>query len=104
MTRSRIVLAEQISIAQVAALHQTLREVLTAGGGVGLDGSGVREIDTAALQLLASFWQSTNVLGVDCTWQGISQSLRRTAKLLGLTEALQLPDPASGGGHGDAKP
>jgi anti-anti-sigma regulatory factor len=103
MTQSRIVLDEQLSIAQVATLYGTLRAVLAGGGSVTLDGSAVREIDTAVLQLLASFSRSSVALGVDCTWQGVSAALRRAATLIGLSDALQLPDPAPGGDHGDAR-
>jgi anti-anti-sigma regulatory factor len=100
---TRIVLDERISIAQVAVLHRSLQEALCAGAPVAVDGSGVKEIDTAVLQLLVSLWLSSRAQGIDCAWQGISEGLRRTAALIGLTEALHLPVAASVGGGGDAK-
>jgi anti-anti-sigma regulatory factor len=101
---TRIVLDQRLSIAQVAVLHGSLQEALRAGAPVTVDGSGVVEIDTAGLQLLVSLWLSSRALGIDCAWHGISEALRRTAALIGLTEALHFPVAESVGGRGDAVP
>jgi anti-anti-sigma regulatory factor len=98
---TRIVLDERLSIAQAAVLHRSWHEALRAGAPLTVDGSGVKEIDTAVLQLLVSLWLSGRALGIDCAWQGVSEALRRTAALIGLTEALHFPVAASVGGRGN---
>jgi anti-anti-sigma regulatory factor len=96
-----IVLEERLSIAQAAVLHRSLRGALSAGAPVTVDGSRVREIDTAVLQLLVSLCLSSRALGIDFGWHGISEALRRTAALIGLTKALRIPDAGTGGGDAD---
>jgi len=103
MTQSTcIVLDERLSIVRVAELHHSLCESLAAGVPLTVDGSGVQDIDTAVLQLLGSFWRSCSERGISCAWQGVSDALRRAARLIGLEAALHLPDVRSVEGRGDA--
>ncbi len=55
-----------------------------------LDGSGVEEIDTAALQLLVSAWLGNAKRGVECRWQGVSEPLRHAATLIGVAGTLHI--------------
>jgi anti-anti-sigma regulatory factor len=90
-----IELPAKLSIAQSLELHRTLVARLAGTESLLLDGSQVEEIDTAILQLLASAWASGAARGVECRWQGASQTLRQSATLIGLSEILQL-DAAAG--------
>lgn len=102
MTQSScIVLDEHLSIVHVAALHRSLRESLAAGVPLSVDGSRVREIDTATLQLLCSLWRSCRERGIGCVWHGASDALRRAARLIGMEAALHFPDVNSLEGRGD---
>lgn len=85
----------RVTIAQAADLHRTLAARVAAGGPIVLDGTEVREIDTAILQLLASLWRTTRERGTPCAWQGTSDVLRNTAALIGVAEALHFAERAS---------
>ncbi len=87
----RIKLAARLNIAQAADLHRTLAARIASGGPIQIDGTGVEEIDTAILQLLTSLWRTGRERGIACTWQGASDALRQTAKLIGVAEILQIP-------------
>jgi anti-anti-sigma regulatory factor len=102
MTQStRIELDEQLTIAQAAALHRSLCASLDGGAPMVVDGSRIQEIDTAGLQLLASLLRSGQERGIACTWHGVSDVLRRTARLVGMSEMLRFPDEESQGSRGD---
>jgi anti-anti-sigma regulatory factor len=93
---SCIELPAKLSIAQSQELHRTLTARLAGKEPLLLDGSGVEEIDTAILQLLASAWICGAERRVECQWQGASQALRDSATLIGVSEILRL-DAAAGG-------
>jgi anti-anti-sigma regulatory factor len=82
----------RVTIAQAADLHRALAARVADGGPIVLDGTAVREIDTAILQLLASLWRTTRERGTACAWQGTSDVLRNTAALIGVAEALHFAD------------
>jgi anti-anti-sigma regulatory factor len=98
---SRIVLDDRLTIVQAADLHRMLVKRLAEGRQLVVDGTRVEEIDTAILQLLTSLWRTGAERGIACTWHGVSQALRRTAALVGVTEMLQFPntEPAQNRGH-----
>jgi anti-anti-sigma regulatory factor len=81
----------RMTIVQAASLHSSLLAHLAAGGPIAIDGTRVEEIDTAILQLLASLWRTAAERGFACSWTGVSDGLRRTANLLGMTEMLHFP-------------
>jgi anti-anti-sigma regulatory factor len=83
-------LAARMSIAQSIDLHRTLTACLASGAPLLIEGGGVEQIDTAALQLLVSAWLGATKRGIECRWQGASQALRRSATLIGVAEILQL--------------
>jgi anti-anti-sigma regulatory factor len=85
-----IELEPRLTIAQAAGLHRTLVARMAEGGPIAIDGGKVEEIDTAILQLLTSLWRTAPGRGAPCSWQGVSNQLRRTAELIGVAEALHL--------------
>jgi anti-anti-sigma regulatory factor len=89
---ARIELDARVTIVQALDLHRTLLERLATGEPIVVDGTRVEEVDTAILQLLASLWRTTRDRGIACKWDGASDSLRRTADLVGLAETLQFAD------------
>lgn len=82
-----------LTIREAATLVGQLRTVVAAGAPV-LDGSGVEQVDTAALQALAAAAVAAREAGQPITWAGASRSLNGTAKLLGLVPVLGLPGAA----------
>ncbi len=86
-----IQLDARMTIVQAASLHGSLLTHLAAGGPIAIDGTRVEEIDTAILQLLASLWRTAKERGFACSWAGVSDALRRTANLVGMTDLLHFP-------------
>jgi len=91
-----IVLPQRVSIVEAAQLQGQLREASVQGGRLVIDGSGVTEIDTAGLQLLASLWRAG---GAGADLRAPSQPFIRAAQLIGLDGLLQLSgrDPGPSG-------
>jgi anti-anti-sigma regulatory factor len=84
-----IELPARLSIAHSQELQRTLVARLASGAVLLVDGSRVEEVDTAILQLLASAWRTGAQRGVERGWQGVSQALRDSARLIGIAEMLQ---------------
>ena len=82
-----------LTIREAATLVTQLRAAMAAGAPV-LDGSGVEQVDTAALQALAAAAVSARHAGRPVTWAGASRALTGTAGLLGLVPVLGLPGAA----------
>jgi anti-anti-sigma regulatory factor len=91
-----IVLEERLTIAQAAALHRSFCEALAGSAAVTIDAARVEEIDTAILQLLCVVQRSAARRGILCAWRGVSESLCRSAALIGLSDSLHLPHAAEG--------
>lgn len=85
-----VVLAETLGIEQAAQLKSTLLAALAAPGVLTLDGSAVRELHTAPLELLVLFWRERRQLGRETRWQSPSAALREAATQLGITALLGL--------------
>ena len=94
--QSPIVLAGRLTIVDAAQLRGTLQAALAGGGPLVLDGTRAEDTDTAVLQLLASLWRSCLALEIGCRWEGVSEALRESANLIGLTEALHIPGAIPG--------
>jgi anti-anti-sigma regulatory factor len=88
-------LPARLSIAQCMDLHRTLTACSKGKAPLLLDGSRVEEIDTAILQLLVTAWLGGAKRGVECRWQGVSEALRHSARLIGVAAALQLDGAAT---------
>lgn len=86
-----IELDAKVTIVQATVLHGVLVASLSQGQPIVLDGSRVEEIDTAILQLLTNLWRSCPQRGITCTWHGVSETLRRTAVLIGVDQDLSFP-------------
>jgi len=94
--QSPIVLAGRMTIVDAAQLRLTLEAALAGGGPVVLDGTRAEDTDTAILQLLASLWRTCLAREIGCRWEGVSEALRESANLIGLTEALHIPGTIPG--------
>ena len=91
----QVTLREVLVISGASALQDSLREAAENGGAVVLDGSGIAQVDTAALQILSAFVRDAGSLGFTVEWKAASEAMRLSAGLLGLTEALSLPEAPS---------
>jgi len=85
---TRVALAADCSIAQVAAFKKRLEALLERPAPVTLDASEVRRIDGAAAQLLAAFVRERRSRGLAVSWAGNAEPVREAAQLLGLAAWL----------------
>ncbi len=77
-------LAADCTIAQAAAIKAKLARALASASPVTLDLSEVRRIDTAGLQVLATFIRERRSAGREVQCEGATESFLLTAQLLGL--------------------
>ena len=82
-------LGDDLGIEASAELKQRLAAHLE-DPDVALDGSGVRRVHTAALQVLCAFFRSRAELGHRTELAACSDALRDAARLLGLSAPLGL--------------
>jgi len=80
----------QLGIQQVSDLKAELESAVSTGEGVLLNASEVDNIDTAGLQLLVAFVQHAALKKCTFEWKSPSDAFIETAKLTGLSAALQL--------------
>jgi anti-anti-sigma regulatory factor len=85
-----IELATELSIADAAELQRTLKQRLAAGSVI-IDATRVTQIDTSILQLLVSASRTCAQRGIAYGWTGVSDSMRRSAALIGVAEFLHFP-------------
>ena len=85
-----IVLDEDLELAGARALLKQLRMVVDKKCSVVIDGSQVRVIDTAILQLLVAVFRQAQQQQTEISWLQPSETLRNTAALLGLETHLCL--------------
>lgn len=83
-----VILGESLDISLVQVLHEELQQAIQQGGRVVVDATAVERADTAGLQLLLALAEAARLQGVDLRWQGVSQDLKESLGLLGLTEFL----------------
>jgi len=79
-----------LDIASVAEFHAQCLEALKDGQNVMIKADELERTDTAALQVMAAFFQDAKLQQQTLEWQSPSEALCRSAALLGLTELLQL--------------
>nr|WP_281423948.1 STAS domain-containing protein [Oceanobacter mangrovi] len=79
-----------MSIECVEALHQEMEQAVRDAQDIFLKADDVQYCDTAGLQLLLALVQTVQAAGLQISWQGVSDVVRDTSKLLGLTSALLL--------------
>lgn len=85
-----LVLPESLGIAEAASLYEMLKQHLQHGGDLSIDGSSVRNVDTAGLQLLCLFFLEAPSRGVNVSWRSTSDPLLGAATILNLSEHLKL--------------
>jgi anti-anti-sigma regulatory factor len=86
---SPVVLPVALLITDARSFAEGLRK-LAGHGDVSVDVSGLRDIDTAGLQLLLATRIATEAAGHEFRWLGESAGLRAAASATGLTQALGL--------------
>lgn len=89
--RTEIVLKGMLDVGETRAAHGRLGEALTRALPIELTASGLERIDTAGLQLLVVFLRTARDRGLTLRWSDVGSPLMNSAQLLGLTEALELP-------------
>ncbi|KAF1685629.1 anti-anti-sigma factor [Pseudoxanthomonas broegbernensis] len=82
-------LGEDLGIEASAELKERLAAHLEEPE-LALDGTAVRRVHTAAMQVLCAFFRSRGELGRSTTLAGCSDALRDAARLLGLAGQLGL--------------
>ena len=80
-----------LDIAKVSDFHKQLKDALGKGGEVVLDAEGLTRIDVTSLQLCAAFFNDAAARKVTAKWRAPSDSLIKSASLLGLSDCLGLP-------------
>ena len=84
----KIVLEEDVGIAQVAILKEAWLPVLDSGKDITIDASAVEDIDTAGLQLLLSLVKTAKDSGRSVTWERPSETVINAVKETSLRDAL----------------
>jgi len=88
-------LGDDLGIEASTGLKERLTPYLTQAHAVVLDGTEVRRVHTAGLQVLCAFFASRDGTGHPTELRGCSEALRDAARLLGLGAALGLDDEFS---------
>jgi ABC-type transporter Mla MlaB component len=86
--------AAECTVADASSLKTGLAKLLEESGIVTLDVSAVQRIDTAGLQVIATFIREREAHGRQVQWRGHAPALSAAANLLGLAALLKLPTPA----------
>ncbi len=86
--------AAECTVADAGSLKTGLTKLLDTSGIVTLDISAVQRIDTAGLQVIATFLRERESHGRQVQWRGSAPAMLSAAKLLGLNELLKLPTAA----------
>lgn len=83
-------LGDKCTIVIAEDLHQQLETLVESGQPIHIDASKLEQIDTAAMQLLWGFHQALATDGREPEWMNPSETLKNTAKILGLDSLLGL--------------
>ncbi len=90
MNAGEICLESHLDMDALPALAQALRNALAEKAPLLLDGSQVKSIDGAALQLLVAAARSAQQAGSSFRWRQPSPALEKAVGLLGLSNDLEL--------------
>ncbi len=93
--KTAFAVAAECTVADAGALKTGLAKLLEEPGTVTLDISAVQRIDTAGLQVIATFVRERESQGRQVQWHGEAPALSNAARLLGLGALLKLPTPAA---------
>ncbi len=83
-------LGDALDISHVRSLWETLSETLNSTSSITLKADQVNVADTAALQMLSVLFFDVKGQGVAVRWDGVTDCIRKSAALLGLTKQLEL--------------
>ena len=83
-------LPAQLIINHVEDIQAQFNDIMDSGDEVVIDISDVEKADTACLQLLCVVQKSLTGIGQTISWQGSSEALVLTAKLIGVKAVLNL--------------
>ncbi len=83
--------AAECTVADAGTLKTGLAKLLEEPGMVTLDVSAVQRIDTAGVQVIATFIRERESHGRQVQWRGEAPALTNAARLLGLGALLKLP-------------
>jgi len=90
MNEESIKLDGVVNIAKADALFHEMEDIVRQNHATKIYASEVTRVDTAALQLIASFIVHLNNAGTTVEWKGVSDELVAAAKLLGMEQVLNL--------------
>ena len=77
-----------LGVSQARALHALLGQALTQPMPLVLDAGQVEQVDTAAMQVLASFCRQLRAQGATMRWGAVSLPVQQASQLLGLGSFL----------------
>ena len=89
-SESQLSLPEELSIANVGEWKKRLSDFLCADSPLSLNASALSRVDTAAIQMLSAFIIQVRSSGQEFSWVEPSETLKSTAKCLGMSEYLAL--------------
>jgi len=90
MSKAEIKLEGTVNIAKAEGLFHEMEALFRSGTAVSIHAAEVSKVDTSTLQLIVSFITSMQAGGFAVSWDGVSDELLSSAKLLGLDQALNL--------------
>ena len=85
-----VVLEGNFTIADAESMHQQLNAVLHSHHEITIEAGSLSRIDAAGVQLLYAFVSSAKLMGAVLTWASISDELRDSVKVLGLSQEMGL--------------
>jgi ABC-type transporter Mla MlaB component len=88
--KTAFAVAAECTVADAGSLKTGLAKLLDAPGTVTLDISAVQRIDTAGLQVIATFVRERESQGRQVQWRGEAPAMSNAARLLGLDALLKL--------------
>lgn len=83
-------LGEVIDISEVNSLYDALKLLLNEASHVIVDASNVKRLDTAAFQLICSWYRETQTRNITVTWKNTDGVFRDSSDLLGVSSILSL--------------
>ncbi len=83
---------DALGISGVGDMHTQILMELSEGHEIQFDVSQVERIDAAALQMIYAFSKEAVTNGSPLKWSEPSEAFIRSAKLLGLTQLMNLED------------
>lgn len=84
-------LPAHFDIRGVGEIAEALRDCASSARPVLIDAGGVTTTDTAGLQLLLAARRAAQARAITFEWRAVSEALRATSAIIGLSEALGLP-------------